>query len=151
LYALLFEFVFLFAFEEKEKSDPLIEDPLDFVELYPVDEDPPQVLDELLEIVEELPPVNEDPLEIVEVLPPVKEDPLDFVDDPLVIVEVLPPVKEDPLDFVDDTVVTIFPFVGELIVGAVTRLDLRLEEIFVVKVVLECNKKEVLELEQFLH
>jgi len=144
LYGFIFEFVCLFVFEEKEKLDPFIVDPPDFVD------------DPLEDVI--LDPVNKDPLEvedglpeIVEVLPPVNEDPLDFEDDPLEIVEVLPPVNEDPLDFEDDPLETTFPFVGELIVGVVTRLSLRFEEMFLFKVVLEYNKKEVLELEQFLH
>jgi len=144
LYGFIFEFVCMFIFEEKEKLDPFIVDPPDFVD------------DPLEDVI--LDPVNKDPLEvedglpeIVEVLPPVNEDPLDFEDDPLEIVEVLPPVNEDPLDFEDDPLETTFPFVGELIVGVVTRLSLRFEEMFLFKVVLEYNKKEVLELEQFLH
>jgi len=144
LYGFIFEFVCLFVFEEKEKLDPFIVDPPDFVD------------DPLEDVI--LDPVNKDPLEvedglpeIVEVLPPVNDEPLDFEDDPLEIVEVLPPVNEDPLDFEDDPLETTFPFVGELIVGVVTRLSLRFEEMFLFKVVLEYNKKEVLELEQFLH
>jgi len=95
LYGFKFEFDCLFVFEEKEKLDPFIVDPPDFVD------------DPLEDVI--LDPVNKDPLEvedglpeIVEVLPPVNEDPLDFEDDPLEIVEVLPPVNEDPLDFEDD-------------------------------------------------